>query len=243
MLHSGSRNLGKQVADHYIFLAEQFNVKGGHIVPPSWELAYLPVDSDEGQAYLREMNFCLAFALANRQAMLDRIGEILADKTPFTGFVETINKNHNDAKLEEHFREMVWVHRKGATPANLGEKGIIPGSQGTTSYIVEGLGNEDSFRSCSHGAGRKMGRNQAMKKLDLEAEIKLMDDQDIVHGIRNQEDLDEASGAYKDISDVLNNEADLVKVLVELRTTAVLKGESQRRKKKKDAKQQDQDAD
>jgi len=243
MIHSGSRNIGKQVADHYIFLAEQFNIKQGHLVPPSWDLAYLEVDSDEGQAYLREMGFCLEFALANRQAMMDRVGEVLADLTGFTGFVDVVNKNHNDANLEEHFGEQVWVHRKGATPARTGENGIIPGSQGTCSYIVEGLGNPDSFMSCSHGAGRRMSRGKAKKNLDLEAEIALMDEQDIVHGIRSTDDLDEASGAYKDIAEVMSNQADLVRILVELRPLAVLKGDSQRKRGKRDARVDDSDGD
>lgn len=232
MIHSGSRNLGKQVEEHYEFLAEQFNAREGHPVPPSHKLAYLLADSDEGQAYLREMNFCLEFSLANRRAMLNRGGEVLAGLTSFSGFDDVVNINHNDAQLEEHFGEMVWVHRKGATPARLGQKGIIPGSQGTKSCIVEGLGNEDSMSSCSHGAGRVLSRSQATKKLDLATEIKLMDDQDIVHGIRHESDLDEAAGAYKDIDTVISYEADLVKIKVELRPLAVLKGESQRRRKK-----------
>jgi tRNA-splicing ligase RtcB len=233
MIHSGSRNLGKQVADHYIFRAEQFNVNEGHLVPPSWDLAYLPVDSDEGQAYIREMNYCLEFSKANRRSMLDAVGEILSEETPFIGFVETININHNDAKFEKHFGEMVWVHRKGATPANPHEMGIIPGDQGSKSYIVEGLGNPDSFKSCSHGAGRCLGRNKAVKTLDLAEQVKLMDDQDIVHGIRSDGDLDEAPGAYKDIDQVIENERDLVDVRVTLRPAAVLKGESRKRRKKK----------
>ena len=236
MIHSGSRNLGKQVADHYIALANLGNERSGFLVPPSWDLAYFDLDIDIGgfgRAYLREMKFCLEFALANRQAMMDRVGEVLSSLTGFTGFTEVVNKNHNDACLEEHFGEQVWVHRKGATPARKGEKGIIPGSQGTMSYIVEGLGNPDSFMSCSHGAGRKMSRAQAKKRLDLDAEISMMDDQDIVHGIRNTGDLDEAPSAYKDISEVIANEADLVTPIVELRPLAVLKGDGGRNRKDK----------
>jgi tRNA-splicing ligase RtcB len=118
----------------------------------------------------------------------------------------------------------VWVHRKGATLADRDTIGIIPGSQGTKSYIVKGKGNVLSFKSCSHGAGRKMGRNQAVEKLNLEEEIAKLDKQGIIHGIRHQKDLDEASGAYKDIDVVMKNQEDLVEVLVELTPLAVIKG-------------------
>lgn len=102
--------------------------------------------------------------------------------------------------------------------------GIIPGSQGTKSYIVEGLGNKESFESCSHGAGRKLGRGQAMRDLDLETEKKILDDQGIIHGIRNVKDLDEATGSYKNIDVVMENQKDLVKILVELKPLGVIKG-------------------
>jgi tRNA-splicing ligase RtcB len=105
-----------------------------------------------------------------------------------------------------------------------GQIGIIPGSQGTKSYIVRGLGNQESFYSCSHGAGRRMGRKEAQRKLNLVDEIKLMDDQGIVHGIRTQADLDEAAGAYKDIDTVMENQKDLVEIVAELRPLAVIKG-------------------
>jgi len=116
------------------------------------------------------------------------------------------------------------VHRKGATSAKKGQLGIIPGSQGTCSYIVEGLGNPESFKSCSHGAGRLMGRNVAKKTLDLETEKKMLDDKGIVHGIRSISDLDEAPGAYKDISIVMDNQKDLVKIITKLEPLGVVKG-------------------
>ncbi len=101
---------------------------------------------------------------------------------------------------------------------------MIPGSQGTKSYIVRGLGNEDSFKSCSHGAGRKLGRKQAQRELDLKKEIDILDKQGIIHGIRNTKDLDEASGAYKDINKVMEFQKDLVDIVVELQPLAVIKG-------------------
>ena len=229
MIHSGSRNLGLQVANHYNKLAVELNAKWHSQVPKKWELAFLPVDSEEGQAYIREMNYCVEFALANRKLMMDRIMEIFSDNTycAFGGFLKEdvlINIAHNYASLENHFGQNVWVHRKGATQAKEGQIGIIPGSQGTSSYIVEGLGNLDSFESCSHGAGRVLGRKQAIKTLDLEKEIKILDDQNIIHGLRNKDDLDESVSCYKDIKDVMKNQKDLVKVLVGLSPLAVIKG-------------------
>ena len=139
-------------------------------------------------------------------------------------FISQNNIAHNYAALENHFGQNVVVHRKGATRAYLGEVGIIPGSQGTKSYIVEGLGNPSSFMSCSHGAGRKMGRKEAQRTLDLQEQIKLMDSQGIIHGIRTENDLDEAPGSYKDIEVVMEEQKDLVNILMELTPIAVIKG-------------------
>ena len=233
MIHSGSRNLGKQVADYYNKLAVELNRKWFSDVPKEWELAFLPVDSEEGQSYIREMNYCVDFALANRQLMMDRIMEVFeniigADFNNITSEefndVDIINIAHNYARLENHFGENVWVHRKGATLATENTIGIIPGSQGTKSYIVKGKGNKESFMSCSHGAGRKMSRTKAIKELDLEKEIKMLDDLGVIHGIRNKEDLDEAPSSYKNIDEVMENQKDLVEILVELTPLAVIKG-------------------
>ena len=135
-----------------------------------------------------------------------------------------INIAHNYAAWENHFGENVIVHRKGATLAREGVVGIIPGSQGTSSYIVEGLGNPDSFNSCSHGAGRLMSRTAAVNTLSLEDEVKKLEDQGIVHAIRSKRDLEEAAGAYKNIDQVIALEADLVRVKTKLRPVAVIKG-------------------
>ena len=233
MIHSGSRNLGKQVADYYNKLAVELNRKWFSDVPKEWELAFLPVDSEEGQSYIREMNYCVDFALANRQLMMDRIMEIFkniigSDFNNITSEefndVDIINIAHNYAKIENHFGENVWVHRKGATLATENTIGIIPGSQGTKSYIVKGKGNKESFMSCSHGAGRKMSRTQAIEELDLEKEIKILDDLGVIHGIRNKKDLDEAPSSYKNIDEVMENQKDLVEILVELTPLAVIKG-------------------
>lgn len=230
MIHSGSRNLGLKVAEHYNKIAIEKNKKW--FSNTQKELNFLPIDSKEGQDYLREMEYCVEFALANRKLMMDRIKKIFYDSSAYewwdinygSPFGDMINIAHNYARLENHYGENVWVHRKGATSAREGEIGIIPGSQGTKSYIVEGLGNQESFMSCSHGAGRKMSRTKAIEELDLEKEIKKLDDMGVIHAIRGVKDLDEAPGSYKDIDIVMENQKDLVKVLVELTPLAVIKG-------------------
>jgi len=235
MVHSGSRNIGKKVADHYIKIAKNLNVMWQSPIPPSWDLAFLPLDSDEGKLYKHEMNYCVQFAYANRQIMLDKMKEALLEIFDVE-FDHEVNIAHNFASIENHFGQNVIVHRKGATQANEGLVGIIPGSQGTSSFIVRGKGNPDSFKSCSHGAGRTMGRAKAKERLNLEEEKKKLDDLGIVHSIRGKGDLDEAPGAYKDISVVMDNQSDLVDVLVELKPLGVLKGPGKNKigKKKKE---------
>jgi len=224
MVHSGSRNLGFKVANHYNRLAMELNKQWGSKIPSNWQLAFLPIDSQAGQTYLHEMRYCVDFAYANRKMMMGRIKDALLAVTPPVFFEPMLNIAHNYAAMEVHFEKNVMVHRKGATRAQAGEIGIIPGSQGTPSYIVRGLGNRESFESCAHGAGRKMGRKQAQRQLNLEQEKKRLDDQGIIHTLRSVGDLEEAAGAYKDIDEVIDNQLDLVEVLVELRPLAVIKG-------------------
>lgn len=224
MIHSGSRNLGFKVANFYNRAACQLNAQWGSNIPANWQLAYLPLDSPEGRQYLAEMEYCVAFALANRTFMMERIKDIFQLVIGTVRFGSFINIAHNYAALENHYHQDVMVHRKGATRALPGEYGIIPGSQGTPSYIVQGKGNEESFHSCSHGAGRRMGRKQAQRQLNLEDERKILDDQGIIHALRSRRDLDEAAGAYKEIDQVIDNQLDLVEVVVSLRPLAVIKG-------------------
>ncbi len=228
MVHSGSRNIGYQVAHHYNKLAIALNRKWHSTVPEKWQLAFLPLDSRKGQDYLQEMQFCVDFALANRRLMMERVQdvfvEVLGEIAGEIQFAEMINIAHNYAAMEHHFKKDVMIHRKGATKAAVDQLGIIPGSQGTASYIVKGKGEAESFMSCSHGAGRKMGRKQAQRELDLAAEKERLDAIGVIHGIRNSKDLDEAPGAYKDISQVMENQKDLVDIQVELRPLAVIKG-------------------
>lgn len=227
MIHSGSRNIGKKVADHYNKLAEKLNEKWYSSVPKKWELAFLPIESKEFKSYMLEMQYCVDFALANRKHMMGTILGIISHILPREYLFlpqPVINIAHNYAKMEHHFGENVLVHRKGATFAGEGTIGIIPGSQGTKSYIVKGKGNNESFKSCSHGAGRKMGRNQATRELVLEEEIEKLEKQGIIHGIRSKSDLDEAAGAYKDIFNVMEQQKDLVEIVTELSPIAVIKG-------------------
>ena len=224
MIHSGSRNLGKQVGDYYNELAAKLNKRWHVAVDPAIRMPFLPVGTPEFKAYWAEMLYCVDFALCNRRLMMHRIEEVLADALPGIEFEPMINIAHNYAAWEHHFGKDVIVHRKGATLASKGTVGIIPGSQGTASYIVEGLGNPESFCSCSHGAGRKMSRTQAVKTLDMSVEVERLNAKGIVHAIRCQNDMEEASGAYKDIETVIANEADLVKVRKRLLPVAVIKG-------------------
>lgn len=217
MIHSGSRNIGKQVADYYNRLAVKLNKR-------SDMLSYLNFDSEEGQKYFKEMNYCVDFALANRRLMMERIIEIIKKIIPSVKFDPMINIAHNYASLETHFSEQVLVHRKGATLAAKGIVGIIPGSQGTESYIVEGLGNAESFQSCSHGAGRRMSRGEARRTLNLEEEKRKLEAKGVLHAIRSRQDLDEASSAYKPIEEVIKNQEDLVVKKVRLTPLAVIKG-------------------
>jgi len=223
MLHSGSRNLGKQVADFYNKKAIEINEQYFSRVPKEWELAFLPLDSTDAQLYMNEMQYCVDFALANRSLMMERIQFSFSDSCDVS-FEPMINIAHNYATMEHHFGRNVLVHRKGATSARESEVGIIPGSQGTASYIVRGKGNTDSFMSCSHGAGRAMGRKQAERTLDLATEQKKLDDLGIIHAIRGIHDLDEAAGAYKSIDVVMAEQVDLVEITTKLSPLAVIKG-------------------
>lgn len=224
MIHSGSRNLGKKVADYYNKIAvEQCKIWRQNYVVEK-EIAFLPMGSEYFGNYINEMNLCLAFSYANRDLMAKRIKESFEEVVGYIVFDEHINIQHNYAALENHYGKNVWVHRKGATLAREGTIGIIPGSQGTKSYIVKGKGNEASLCSCSHGAGRKMSRKFARENLNLDEEKRLLDEKGIIHAIRNVEDLDEAASAYKDIDVVMQEQSDLVDVLVELSPLAVIKG-------------------
>ncbi|MGM9842299.1 MAG: RtcB family protein [Candidatus Limisoma sp.] len=224
MIHSGSRNLGKQVGDYYNDIAAKLNERWYSVVSPEIQMPFLARQTQEFDMYWNEMQYCVEFALCNRKLMMERIEEVIADSIKEVEFEPMINIAHNYAAIEHHFESDVIVHRKGATLARKGVTGIIPGSQGTASYIVEGLGNPESFCSCSHGAGRLLSRKSAIETLDLQQEIAMLEAKGIVHAVRSRDDLQEASGAYKDIDEVIANEADLVKVKTKLLPVAVIKG-------------------
>lgn len=226
MIHSGSRNFGYKIAKEYNKKAQELCAKWYSNIPPvkgEDGLGFLPLDSKEGQEYLAAMNYALDFALENRKRMMDCI------KSEFTkilhcDFLGEINIHHNYAAMEHHFGSNVMVHRKGATSAREKQYGIIPGSQGTSSYIVMGNGNPESFMSCSHGAGRSMSRSKAKEVLNLEEEKLKLDKLGIIHAIRTKNDLEEASSAYKDIDVVMEEQKELVSILVKLSPLAVIKG-------------------
>ncbi len=224
MVHSGSRNIGSKVADHYNKEARRLNELWHSCVERSKDLAFLPLESDIGKQYQKEMAYCVDFAYCNRLLMIERIKHCMQKLIQDVSFEEPINIAHNYARQEVHYGRELIVHRKGATSAEIGEKGIIPGSQGTNSYIVMGSGNKESFRSCSHGAGRKLGRKEAQRVLDLDKEIKFLEEKGILHAVRGKYDLDEATSAYKSIDEVMENQKDLVEILVELKPLAVVKG-------------------
>ncbi len=225
MIHSGSRNIGLKVAEHYNNIAKILNERWHSSVDKKYDLAYLPIETQEAKDYIAEMQYCVDFAFANRKLMMENIKsafrKVMGKKFEELDF---INIAHNYARWESHFGCNVIIHRKGATSAKDGEVGIIPGSQGTKSYLVKGKGNPESFQSCSHGAGRKMGRKQAQRELDLSKEILNLDKKGILHSVRTLKDLDEAPGAYKNIDTVMENQIDLVDILVELLPLAVIKG-------------------
>lgn len=223
MIHSGSRNLGKQVAEFYNQKAVKLCKMYKQDVVAAQDLAFLPIGSYEAGRYINEMKLCLDFAFENRKAIAEAIKKIFTEEFAQITFEKEINIHHNYAAIEEHYGRKVWVHRKGATLARENTIGIIPGSQGTSSYIVQGLGNATSLQSCSHGAGRCMSRSKAIRELNLAAEQDILNRQGIVHRMNERDLLDEAPSAYKNIDEVMQAQKDLVKILVKLSPLGVVK--------------------
>lgn len=220
MVHSGSRNLGYRVANYYNKIARTINKKSG-LVPEEYDLASLYIDSEEGKEYFEAMNFCLKFARGNRDLILEAFYGAFSQQTGSKEIIQTIDIHHNYAAVEVHFGKEAIVHRKGATSARKGELGIIPGSMGTSSYIVEGLGNPESFMSCSHGAGRTISRKKANQTFTEEMANKSMEGI-VFRGWKG--DYSEAPMAYKDIEEVMENQKGLIKPLVKLSPLGVMKG-------------------
>lgn len=227
MVHSGSRGIGKKVCDHYDDIAVKYMQMFHSDLPPSEgkkpELAFLPEGVPEYKQYLNDMQWCLEFAEGSREQML---GKALEAMDNVTGRVELapeemgiIRTHHNYAVMENHMGENLLVHRKGAVRAN--GPVIIPGSMGTASYIAQGLDNKLSFGTCSHGAGRVMGRKEANRTITKERAHESM--QHVVFGIRDG-DYEEMPDAYKQIDEVMANQSDLVQPVHRLVPLAVVKG-------------------
>lgn len=228
MLHSGSRNIGKCLAEVHIDKAKDL-MKTYFIDLPDPELAYLAQETPEFKAYLQDLMWAQGFAKANRNEMMLRVLKDLSyhilGKDHYEGpdaiTLERVDCHHNYTSIENHFGNNIYVTRKGAVSAREGQLGIIPGSMGTKSYIVRGRGNADSFCSCSHGAGRKMSRTQARKTFTLE------DLAAQTNGVECRKDgdvLDEIPGAYKSIDQVMDDQKDLVDVVYEIKQVLCVKG-------------------
>lgn len=226
VLHSGSRNLGKTLAEVHIDKAKDL-MKRYFIDLPDPNLAYLVQGTDEFKAYLQDLLWAQQYAKANRNEMMLRVLKDVSyavygeDKGSEFMTSLRVDCHHNYTAMENHGGHNIWITRKGAVSARQGELGIIPGSMGTKSYIVEGLGNEESFCSCSHGAGRKMSRTKARATFTAEDLAKQ------TAGVECRKDsgvIDEIPGSYKDIDIVMENQKDLVKPLYTLKQLICVKG-------------------
>ena len=226
LLHSGSRNIGKTVAEIHIGRAKGAMREAIDRLPDP-DLAYFLEGTPDFRAYRADVLWCQEYARVNREIMMDRLLRQLAFAVGAEGDVEKLGVtmsvacHHNYIAEETHFGEEVLVTRKGAIRAGKGELGVIPGSMGTRSYVVRGLGNPQSFQSASHGAGRRMSRGEAKRRFsvkDLEAQTR---------GVECRKDggvLDEIPSAYKPIEQVMENQKDLVEVVADLRQVLCVKG-------------------
>jgi tRNA-splicing ligase RtcB len=222
MLHSGSRGVGNAIGTHFIELAKQ-DMRRWMINLPDQDLAYLPEGSEHYADYVFAVDWAQRFARVNREIMMKNVVEAARKviAKPFEAQAEAVNCHHNYVQREHHFGKDVFVTRKGAVSARKGELGIIPGSMGAKSFIVRGLGNPDSFNSCSHGAGRVMSRTEAKRRISVEdhakatAHVECRKDADVV---------DESPAAYKPIEAVMAAQSDLVEVVHTLRQVVCVKG-------------------
>lgn len=222
MLHSGSRGVGNRIGNHFIELAKK-DMEKWHIHLPDSDLAYLPEGTDHFTDYVEAVEWGQQFARINREVMMQRV--IVAMKrtlgTQFDAQLEAVNCHHNYVSREEHYGQNVIVTRKGAVSAQRGQLGIIPGSMGARSYIVRGLGNEESFCSCSHGAGRVMSRTKAKKLVSLDEHVKATEG---VECRKDKDVIDETPAAYKSIDSVMEAQKDLVEIMYTLKQVVCVKG-------------------
>lgn len=223
MLHSGSRGIGNQIGNYFINLARE-EMQRLDVRLPDKDLAYLTEGTEHFADYRDAVLWAQDYAMENRRQMLRLAVEALAacaEIPPFTLLDEAVNCHHNYVAHEHHFGADVWVTRKGAIRAGRDELGIIPGSMGTRSYIVRGLGNAEALCSCSHGAGRRMSRGKAKK---------LFTEQDLAEqtaGVECRKDaaiIDEIPAAYKSIDEVMRHQEDLVAVVNVLKQVLCVKG-------------------
>lgn len=221
MLHSGSRGIGNAIASYFIALARK-DMERWMIQLPDRDLAYFPEGSEHFADYVEAVHWAQDYAMQNRTSMLELVlAALQRHLPPFTVTTEAVNCHHNYVAQEHHYGENVWVTRKGAIRARAGDLGIVPGSMGARSFIVRGLGNPESFCSSAHGAGRKMSRTAAEKQFtvaDMVAQTQ---------GVICRKDkgvIDEIPGAYKDIDQVMANQADLTEILHTLKQVVCVKG-------------------
>ncbi len=224
MIHSGSRNIGKKIADVYHQKARKFT-RSEFSKYPSSDLACLSTKSSDGQEYLQAMNFAQQFAAFNREQLMGITQKVFSKYFPDIKFYANLNVHHNYAKLEEHFGQRVWIHRKGAISAGKGQKGIIPGSMASPSYIIEGKGNSDSFNSASHGAGRQMSRTQSRKQFKIDKIDKFLADADILLRSPSANSLkEEFTHSYKSIDSVIEAQKKLIRIKKKLAPIMVIIG-------------------
>jgi len=222
MVHSGSRNIGKQMADHYDAVARDAEARDGSAVPREWGLASLGVATQAGAEYLEVMGFCLRFARENRRLMMETVQGAFARVFPGVKPDEPIDIHHNYAAIETHFGTEVVVHRKGAVRA--AGVVLVPGSMGTASYVGRGLENPDSFCSCSHGAGRALGRKQAVRTIPVDVVLRDLAERDVrLFKPKKGDVAEESPAAYKDIEDVMRHQRDLVEPTMRLLPFGVVK--------------------
>ena len=225
VLHSGSRGVGNKLAMRHIKTAKGI-MKKYFIDIPDLDLAYFVEGTKEFGEYMRDLHWAQDYALANRETMMNAVLRELGKAIRWNREVKElrrINCHHNYTAKEHHYGKDIWVTRKGAIRAREGDYGVIPGSMGTSSFIVKGLGNKGSFNSSAHGAGRKMSRNQARKEFTDHDLINAMAGKEWMGG-KAEALVDEIPGAYKDINDVMRDQADLVEIETELTQILNYKG-------------------
>lgn len=221
MLHSGSRGIGNRIGQLFIELARD-DMRRHFINLPDRDLAYFVEGTEHFDEYIEAMSWAQEYAAENRRAMMENIIAAMREALPeFATDAIAVNCHHNYVARERHFGEEVWLTRKGAVRAGKDELGIIPGSMGARSYVVRGLGNPDSFASCSHGAGRRMSRTEARRRFTLADHIEATAD---VECRKDAAVIDETPAAYKDIDAVMTAQRDLVEIVHTLKQVLCVKG-------------------